>query len=504
MNRFKCVTKPLPWFMALLLTAIVAGCGGDATDPILGGGGAVKQADARPRVSLTNPVADAPAVATNTKITATFSEAMAPATISTASFTLTCGSPCVSPTGNTVSYAVGGKTATLTPGAVLESDTLYTATITTAATDLTDNALAGNQAPLPAASDYVWMFTTSAALDVIAPTISSTNPVDGASNVALNSSINATFDKAMDQSTINATTFTVQGVSGPALAGTFSYDAVANVTTFTPSSNLTAGAVYTATITSGVAGVKDLAGNELAAGLAPNPWTFTTNASGVLAPGAVALGTAGTFGIMATAAVTAASASIINGDVSLEPGTSMTGFPPAIVNGAVHINDSVSAQARNDLLAAYNYAKGLASDATTPDGADLGAWTPPGSILPPGSFPPGVYTNGSTMAVNTTLTLDAGGNANAVWVFQIGSSLTTTTGGDVLLANGALSKNVFWVPTSDATIGSGTTFNGTIVTGRNATSEGSATINGRILAGAILAGTIALDGPASTINVPAP
>ena len=100
----------------------------------------------------------------------------------------------------------------------------------------------------------------------------------------------------------------------------------------------------------------------------------------------------------------------------------------------------------------------------------------------------------------TALVLDAGGNANAVWVFQIGSSLTTTA--NVSLANGAQAKNVFWVPTLDATIGVGTTFYGTIVSGRDVTAKTGAVINGRILAGATLAGTIALD--TNTVNVPAP
>jgi len=159
-------------------------------------------------------------------------------------------------------------------------------------------------------------------------------------------------------------------------------------------------------------------------------------------------------------------------------------------------NDTVSAQARNDLLAAYNYTKGLAC-ATNVGTADLG-----GLYVYPTGIPPGVYCSGSTMLVGAHIVLDGGGNANAVWVFQIGSSLTT--GADVTLTGGAQAKNVFWVPTADATIGSGTTFNGTIVTGRDATSAGSATINGRILAGAITAGTIALNGPPSTVNVPAP
>jgi len=157
----------------------------------------------------------------------------------------------------------------------------------------------------------------------------------------------------------------------------------------------------------------------------------------------------------------------------------------------------VSAQAKLDLLAAYNTAKALPPGVTITAGADLGALNPGGVLAP------GTYTSGSTMLVSTPLTLDAGGNANAVWVFQIGSSLTTNTPlGNVLLANGAQAKNVFWVPTSDATIGVNTTFNGTIIAGRNSTGQTGAVINGRILTGAILPGTIALD--TNTVNVPAP
>jgi hypothetical protein len=170
----------------------------------------------------------------------------------------------------------------------------------------------------------------------------------------------------------------------------------------------------------------------------------------------------------------------------------MTGFPPAVVNGAIHINDTVSHQARADLLVAYNYAKNLPPGTTVSAGADLGA------LKPGGVLPPGTYTSGSTMLVSSTLTLDAGGNANAVWIFQIGSSLTTSA--NVVLANGAQAKNVFWVPTLDATIGVGTDFNGTIVSGRDVTAVTGAIISGRILAGATNAGTIALQD--ATVTVP--
>jgi hypothetical protein len=204
---------------------------------------------------------------------------------------------------------------------------------------------------------------------------------------------------------------------------------------------------------------------------------------------------------MATSAITnTGAATMINGDVSLEPGTS-NGLLPVQVNGQIHINDSVSHQAGIDLLTAYNYAKGLAPGTTITGGADLGGLNPGG--LGVGVFPPGTYTSGSTMLVSAPLVLDAQGNANAVWVFQIGSSLTTNTPlGNVSLRNGAQAKNVFWVPTAAATVGVGTTFYGTILAGGNVTGQTGATINGRILAGAIGAGTVALD--TNTVNVPAP
>lgn len=431
-----------------------------------------------PTVTSTINANGATGVALNTKVGATFSEAMDPLTITNLSFNLKQG---LTDIQATVTYA--GVNAVLTPTNNLLANTLYTATITTGAKDLAGNAMASN---------YVWSWTTAAALDTTPPTITLENPANLATAVAINSSVNAKFSEAMDPLTINSAAFTLQA-SGPPLGtlltGTVSYDAVAHIATFTPTSNLAPSTSYSATIS----GVKDLAGNPLAAGLVPNPWTFTTAAGSGLAPGAIALGSASTFGIMATSAITNTGLSTINGDVSLNPGTSMSGFPPGVVNGAIHINDTVSALARADLLTAYNTAKSLPPGTTISAGADLGALYPLG-------IPPGTYTSGSTMLISTPLILDAGGNANATWVFQIGSSLTTSA--NVSLSNGAQAKNVFWVPTSDATIGVGTVFYGTIVSGRDVTGVTGATINGRILAGAITAGTIALDG--NTVNVPAP
>jgi hypothetical protein len=431
-----------------------------------------------PRVIATINANGATGVPINTRIGATFSEGMDAATITATTFTFKQGTSNVA---SAISYS--GVDVVLTPVSPLASSTVYTATISTGVKDLAGNAVA---------ADYVWSWTTAASADATSPTITLANPANLATNVAVNSAVNATFSKAMDPLTISTANFAVQTAGpplGPILAGLTAYDAVSRIATFTPSSPLAAGTTYSVTFT----GAKDLTGNALIPGVVPNPSTFATAADSVLAPGAVALGSAGTYGIMATSAVTNTGLSTINGDVSLDPGTSMTGFPPGVVNGAIHINDSVSAQARADLLVAYNFAKTLAPGTTISGGADLGALYPTG-------IPPGTYTSGSTMLVSTPLTLDAGGNANAVWVFQIGSSLTT--GASVSLANGAQAKNVFWVPTSDATIGVGTIFYGTIVSGRDVTAVTGATINGRILAGAITAGTIALQ--TSTVNVPAP
>ncbi len=433
----------------------------------------------RPTVRVTSPTNNAGAVPINRKVTVGFSEAMASSSITTASFTLT--GPGVTPVTGTV--VPGGTSAIFTPTGNLANNTLYTGTITTAAADLAGNTLARN---------YVFSFTTGALADASPPTVTLVNPADLAINVATNSDVHATFSKDMDNATISTATFTLQ-TSGPplglpVLSGTVTYNPLSRMATFKPAANLAINTTYTATVTTGA---KDLSGNALALDYV---WSFTTD-NNIAPPSAspINLASAGSFGIMATSAITSTGFSVINGDVSLDPGTSMTGFPAGIVNGAIHINDSVSAQARLDLLAAYNTAKALPSGTIISAGADLGA-------LYPAGIPPGTYTSGSTMLVSTPLTLDAGGNANATWVFQIGSSLTTQA--SVLLTGGAQEKNVFWVPTEDATVGVGTIFYGTIVSGRDVTAVTGSTINGRILAGAINAGTIALQG--TTVNVPAP
>ena len=444
----------------------------------------------RPMVALTVPATTLPGpttgVPTNTAITAVFTRDMNPGTLTAASFTLTTPAPGTSPAGQ-VSYVVGSRPAVFPPTAALAASTTYTATITSAATDLAGNALAGNQAALPSASNYVWTFTTGTAADSTAPTILLTAPASATSGVALNSAVNATFSKAMNPLTITTASFQVRTSGAPkgsTLAGTVFYDGATNTATFTPSGNLTASTSYTATVT----GATDLAGNALAAGPVPNPWTFSTGSE--LAPGPVALGSAVNFGVMATLTITNTGMSTVNGDVSLDPGTTLTGSP--LVNGTVDVNNAASVLARTDLSTAFNAANSLPAG-TTIGSTDLGAQYPLG-------IPPGIYTTAGAVLVSTPLTLNAGGNANAVWVFQIGTSLTTSA--SVLLSNGAHAKNVFWVVGQAATLGNATTFNGTIMAGVNITDGTGAVVYGRLLAGADnVNATVTLQ--TNTISVPA-
>ncbi|MBK8724939.1 MAG: Ig-like domain-containing protein [Holophagaceae bacterium] len=461
----------------------------------------------RPRVILTVPATTIPGptlgVPANTAITAVFSEDMDPGTITTTTFTVTTAFPGVDPVGN-VSYTTGSRTAVFVPSAPLAGGTTYTATITMATTDLAGNALAGNQIPLSGPSDYVWTFTTTVPVPPSNVSVQSTNPGPGALGVCPDASINATFTVPsglrMDPATVNAATFTVTGpgpLFTPVTAASVTLDVpTGQIATFTPGALLTVGVTYTATLKGTASGVKDLAipANTM---VSDYTWTFTVGAC-VPPPNPSHLGTAAGFGIMATSAITSVPTSHVDGDVSLEPGSSC-GLTPVEVNGTIHINDSVSHQALLDLNAAYVYYTTLPPGVTITAGADLGALYPAGA----GGIPPGTYTSGSTMNVNTPLVLNAGGNANAIWVFQIGSSLTTTTPlGNVTLLNGANPNNVFWVCTASATIGVGNVFNGTIIAGVSITAETGSEVFGRLLAGAIGPGTIALQS--ATIHVPAP
>jgi hypothetical protein len=162
------------------------------------------------------------------------------------------------------------------------------------------------------------------------------------------------------------------------------------------------------------------------------------------------------------------------------------------MNGSIQIDDAPAVAGIASLMTAYGDA--LAVPAGTGVSGDLG-----GQVLPPG-----VYTAATSLAIMSgNLTLDAQGDTNAVWIFQIGSTLVTTDFvGNVILANGAQASNVFWQVGSSATIGAGTTFEGTILADTSISVTTGAVLNGRALAGAVApSGAVTLDTDAFTLPV---
>lgn len=185
------------------------------------------------------------------------------------------------------------------------------------------------------------------------------------------------------------------------------------------------------------------------------------------------LGTAASFGVLAGSTVTNTGNTVIAGNLGVSPGTAVTGFPPGIVTppATIHSADAVAAQAQVDLTTAYN---AIAGTPTLVDltGQDLGGLT----------LVPGVYGFTSSAQLTGTLTLNAQGNPNAVFIFKIGSTLTTATGSTVLVINGGSSCNVFWQVGSSATIGTTTTFAGNILALTSITLNTGANVSGRALA----------------------
>jgi len=413
-----------------------------------------------PKVIASDPANNATGVFLNKTVSASFSVPMDPTSITASTFTLMNG---MIPVAGSVSYA--GGNAFFAPTSALTASTVYTATITKGAKNATGTTMT---------SDYVWTFTTGS---VSAPKVNSTIPLNLATGIALNTVVSATFSEAMDPTTITSLTFTVK--NGTTLVpGAVTYSGV--IATFTPTALLASGTTYTATVTSG-------AKNSAAVSLANNyVWTFNTKST--LGPLGVDLKSAGNFGILAGVGVTNAAgfSEIHDMDCGISPGlrSSFTGFPPAIlVNGSIFASDDIAPpgvaamliQAKLDLTNAYLFAEGASSPAPATVAGDQG-----GKILAPG-----IYKSTSTLLIQSgNLTLDAQGDANAVWIFQIASDFTTVggAGGNVILTGGAQAKNVYWQTGSSATIGDYTIFKGNILALTSITMNSHATAQGRMLA----------------------
>ena len=187
----------------------------------------------------------------------------------------------------------------------------------------------------------------------------------------------------------------------------------------------------------------------------------------------VPLAGAANLAVLAGSAVTNTGATKVTGDLGLSPGSSVGGFPPGILVGTQHINDVIANQAKLDLTAAYNNAKDrTCTDIVTLSG-NIGGLT----------LTPGLYKSTSSLAISSgALTFDARGNANAVFIIQIASTLTTTSGRKVILSGGALASNIFWQVGSSATFGTTSVFKGTVMVMQSITFNTGATLDGRALA----------------------
>lgn len=192
-------------------------------------------------------------------------------------------------------------------------------------------------------------------------------------------------------------------------------------------------------------------------------------------PIAVELGAGSSFAVLGGSGITAVGAvnsSTINGDIGSHPTSTIVGLDNVILNGINHGADATTQTAKIDLVTAYLDAAGRAS--TTSYGAifDLGGLT----------LTNGIYNGSSSFGLTGTLTLDGGGDANSVWIFQAGSTLITAVSSQIELINGANANNVYWQVGSSATIGTYCNFAGTILAMDSITLNTGATLDGRALA----------------------
>ena len=404
-----------------------------------------------PTVTATSPVNLETGVIVKKIVTARFSLLMDPLTLNGSTYTLYRGTTKVV---GTITY--NGEDVSFIPTGDLLPGTEYTATITAGA-----KSIAG----VPLAADYIWKFTT---VNPVAPTIIATNPINLTTGVVLNKVVTATFSVPMDASTIIGTNFTLaKGTT--AVTGVVTYaNAVAY---FTPSADLLPNTEYTATVTNSV---KNVAGTSM---LNNYVWKFTTKAV-VVEPlfssifgsfgGNAGVTNQGIYTVINNGSIGTTAASTLvtgfhdsTGDVYEETplnignvkGRIYTDGPPPVIfaaGGPFGGNATTMAKAQEGLLAARNFYTSI-SPANKPGGITLDTDELGGRTLAPG-----IYKSGSSYSITTVdLTLDAQGDANAVWIFQVPSALTvgTPTGArSIVLINGAQAKNVYWYVGTSAVI----------------------------------------------------
>jgi methionine-rich copper-binding protein CopC len=420
-----------------------------------------------PTVTSSTPANGATGVATGTTVTATFSEAMDANTIGGSTFELrtTAGGALVSAT---VSYNATTRVATLTPGAALTAGTGYTAIVKGGATGAKDSA--GNAL----AADVSWAFTTGAA-DTTPPTVTSTAPASGATGVATNSAVTATFSEAMDATTISGGTFELRDSGGTLVTATVTYNATTRVASLTPSAALAGSTTYTATVRGGTTDprVKDSAGNALATNAT---WSFTTVALDLTPPTVTANTPAsGATGVSGTANMTATFSEAMDATTISTTTFELRNASNAVVAAAVTYNATTRVATLNPtptLTAGATYTatvKGGATDPRVKDAAGNAlaanfAWS--FTILPDTTAPTVTATSptsgatGVSRTANITATFSEAMNPTTI---STSTFVLRDAGNNVIPAavtiNGA---NTVATLNPTATLAAGTTFTVTV------------------------------------------
>jgi hypothetical protein len=347
---------------------------------------------AAPGVSGFSPANGATNVSTTTTVSVTFNEAMNGTTINATTVRVT--RPDGTPVPGSVTYDPGTKTATLTFDSVLVTGTPYAARVAGGSSGVKD--LAGLALP----ADVTWSFNTGGP-DVTAPTVASVTPTSGAVGVSRTSTVTVTFSEPMDGSTITSASLKLTGPGSTEIAASVTYNATTRVGTLTPTTSMAEGVTHTATVVGGAAGVKDVAGNPLAANFV---WSFTTADT--------------------TAPVVIASAPS-NGATGVSPTTIVTATFSEAMNGST-IN-------------------GTTFRLAGPDGTHVAAGVAYNAAANVATLTPGSPLNGSTVYTATVVGTAAGvkdlaGNAlqaNFVWSFTTGDTTPPTVTASTP-ANGAV------------------------------------------------------------------
>jgi Ice-binding-like/Bacterial Ig-like domain len=394
-----------------------------------------------PTISMVVPQSNG--VGTNREVAVVFSKPMEPSSINAGTFL-------IAGVSGTVTYDTTNMIGAFKPSIDLATNVKYNASITVGAKGLSGT---------PLAAPFDFSFTTRATDDTSAPYVIAVNLVAGATCAPLDQKIVATFDEQMDSLTINPSTFFIVGVTA-----TVTYDVVTQKATLTPSANLAANTKFTIMVT---AGAKDMGGVPVAA----LQQAFTTGPCQSGGPQPVALcPNIGNFSVLAGTTVTNTGSTVVSGDVGVSPGTDVTGFPPGLAGGAIHSADGAAALAEATLTAGYIDAAGRSG--STSVAGDLVGQT----------LTAGIYKSTSSLANSGDVTLDAQGNPDAVFIFQISSTLTTGSGSHIVLANGAKACNVFWQVGSSATLGTNSVFKGNILALTSITITTGVNLEGRALA----------------------